>query len=499
MTRTGRFARRERHGHDDHLPIPAGPVSNGECVPAAGNPGDRAINEWVRLSIDGSARRLGVDRRRFLQGAGAVAVSLAAFELAGCSSRATSTGRAAAHRGRGGRQPNVILFSEGAHGPYQGGMGNRPYTASQLAEIRSFGFGSFTMGAGLFLGQAGTSTGQPGFKWSATPVSSDSGYDQQFLYGQAGVPTSVSTMAHAAGLKVYLYMYLAATASTGIAAPRISPCAGNWSDDAAWMHWNTLMQDLGGALAWMGFDGILLDTEVEGQYWAWTGPGGLSSHALTNSLVASRARGWVEALNTGAGFQVPIYTYMSESQSAQFPDCFFQYFCAYNGNNTTWAADISNSVYPAFVYGMAKGTTAPVVSGDPAFYYVGKICGGASPFGTGVTTGTGGTTSWSEALNMNLNGGATYHGVTYQGFKNFRVNLSGTQTPLPSNAYLTPILWVADNDEHVWTTAEFGTALPPILNHLGYNTYMIFQGKTFINYSDNTNTSPPAGYTPVKG
>ena len=103
MAGTGRFGRRQRDRQDDHLPLPAGPISNGEFVPAAGGPRDLAVNEWVRRSVDESARRLGVERRRFLQGAGAVAVSLAAFELAGCSSAPTSTGRAAAHQGRGGR------------------------------------------------------------------------------------------------------------------------------------------------------------------------------------------------------------------------------------------------------------------------------------------------------------------------------------------------------------------------------------------------------------
>ena len=79
------------------------------------------------------------------------------------------------------------------------------------------------MQAGLFVGQAGTSNGQPGFLWSANPVSGNASYDQQFLYGKAGEPTSVSTMAHAVGLKVYLYFYLAATAPSGIAAQDYPP------------------------------------------------------------------------------------------------------------------------------------------------------------------------------------------------------------------------------------------------------------------------------------
>jgi hypothetical protein len=63
----------------------ASPISNGEFVPFFESAHDRAINRLIRASIDDSARRSGMDRRRFLQGAGAVAASLAAFELAGCS------------------------------------------------------------------------------------------------------------------------------------------------------------------------------------------------------------------------------------------------------------------------------------------------------------------------------------------------------------------------------------------------------------------------------
>jgi hypothetical protein len=87
MAVIGRFSRQLR-GQEDvgRLPLPAGPVSNGEFVPAAATPTDKAINRLIRSSIDAGARRIGVDRRRFLQGAGAVAASLAVFELAGCSS-----------------------------------------------------------------------------------------------------------------------------------------------------------------------------------------------------------------------------------------------------------------------------------------------------------------------------------------------------------------------------------------------------------------------------
>src|SRR5580692_10667935 len=89
MGGVGRFARRLRDRNDDHLPLAAGPVSNGEFVPAAPTAHDRAVNALIRRSIDDASRRTGVDRRRFLQGAGAVAASLGALELAGCSSGAT--------------------------------------------------------------------------------------------------------------------------------------------------------------------------------------------------------------------------------------------------------------------------------------------------------------------------------------------------------------------------------------------------------------------------
>src|SRR3984885_3075092 len=100
----GQFARRQRDRDDvpPHLPLRAGPISNGEFVPAAESSRDRAVNGLIRSSIDDSSRQLGVDRRRFLQGAGAVAASLAVFELAGCSSAPASKLRAAPRPGPGG-------------------------------------------------------------------------------------------------------------------------------------------------------------------------------------------------------------------------------------------------------------------------------------------------------------------------------------------------------------------------------------------------------------
>ena len=93
MAGVGPFSRRLRDRQDDQLPLSAGPVSNGEFVPAGEGARDRAVNELIRETIDDSARRLGLDRRRFLQGAGAVAASLAVFEFAGCASPRRRTRR----------------------------------------------------------------------------------------------------------------------------------------------------------------------------------------------------------------------------------------------------------------------------------------------------------------------------------------------------------------------------------------------------------------------
>jgi hypothetical protein len=68
------------------LPLPPGPVSNGEFVPAPPGTGAEAVDREIRESVDAAAAANGMDRRRFLQTAGGVAASLAAFNLAaGCS------------------------------------------------------------------------------------------------------------------------------------------------------------------------------------------------------------------------------------------------------------------------------------------------------------------------------------------------------------------------------------------------------------------------------
>jgi uncharacterized protein len=81
------------------LPLVLGPVTNGEFLPVAAGPGDIQLAEEVLARADTAARRLRMDRRRFLQSAGGMAALLGAINTAGC----TGPGRRLASPHRGGR------------------------------------------------------------------------------------------------------------------------------------------------------------------------------------------------------------------------------------------------------------------------------------------------------------------------------------------------------------------------------------------------------------
>ena len=78
----------ERHGPDrpPTLPLPPGPVSNGEFLPAPPAADDRHRYAATLRAVEDAAARAGLDRRQFLQTAGGVAAALAVFNLAACSS-----------------------------------------------------------------------------------------------------------------------------------------------------------------------------------------------------------------------------------------------------------------------------------------------------------------------------------------------------------------------------------------------------------------------------
>jgi uncharacterized protein len=69
------------------LPLPPGPVGNGEFVPAAPSAVDDKVLRLIHDEVDAAAMRAGMDRRRFLLSAGGVAASLSVFNLVSCSGR----------------------------------------------------------------------------------------------------------------------------------------------------------------------------------------------------------------------------------------------------------------------------------------------------------------------------------------------------------------------------------------------------------------------------
>lgn len=66
------------------LPFEPGPASNGEFVPRERSRTHRHAAALAHEMADEIARRRGIDRRRFLQGVGGIAVTLAAVNLVGC-------------------------------------------------------------------------------------------------------------------------------------------------------------------------------------------------------------------------------------------------------------------------------------------------------------------------------------------------------------------------------------------------------------------------------
>ncbi len=68
------------------LPFTPGQASNGEFVPAARTPENLRAEALAYEMAADIAWRQGVDRRRFLQGMGGIAVTLAAINIAGCGS-----------------------------------------------------------------------------------------------------------------------------------------------------------------------------------------------------------------------------------------------------------------------------------------------------------------------------------------------------------------------------------------------------------------------------
>jgi uncharacterized protein len=88
----------DQWGDPPRLPFLPGEVSNGEFIPRAPTPRDRAITRLALARAAEAADRTGIDRRRFLQSAGGMAVMLGTLNLAACASD---------DGGRGASQPST--------------------------------------------------------------------------------------------------------------------------------------------------------------------------------------------------------------------------------------------------------------------------------------------------------------------------------------------------------------------------------------------------------
>jgi len=78
-------------------------VTNGEYVPASHRRRDEVIEKLIQDDVDAGARRAGMDRRRFLESAGAVAACLMVYDLVGCTNARHQASGPTSTTGPGGR------------------------------------------------------------------------------------------------------------------------------------------------------------------------------------------------------------------------------------------------------------------------------------------------------------------------------------------------------------------------------------------------------------
>jgi hypothetical protein len=94
--------RRDLARGPEPVPLLPGEVGNGEFVPAPPTARDRRMVAEILDGADAVARRAGIDRRRFLQSAGGIALSLAVFDACAADHGSHAT-RSSTTLGRGGR------------------------------------------------------------------------------------------------------------------------------------------------------------------------------------------------------------------------------------------------------------------------------------------------------------------------------------------------------------------------------------------------------------
>ncbi len=81
---TGRYRDEREPDRPAPLPFRPGPVSNGEFLPREPTARDHEAARLIVARADTAARRVGIDRRRFLQSASGMAVTLGVLNFVGC-------------------------------------------------------------------------------------------------------------------------------------------------------------------------------------------------------------------------------------------------------------------------------------------------------------------------------------------------------------------------------------------------------------------------------
>lgn len=391
-------------------------------------------------------------------------------------------------------------------------------TQAQFNTLASWGVGAIIVGS---------SSGQGG-SWpygfgGSVPFNSSSSNTYQNQLAAAAV------LAHNAGIKVYLGIYIQnyewGTANTTNPAP----CLGNWdpaftdANGNGWGtqttagSWNKMAFDYGCAVAQMNLDGMFWDTEGGGigvgtspgsdfVTWCWcnhnNGYGSSSSLAQQNGWAQTAGANMMAAINAGfqslggnariSGNQVPIITY--QSTVAGYPQLLNGYmdkYYTFTGATTTvtglgtvsYHTAIGASTWTAFLTGVASQTTGPIVLGDSLFYGYQFVTSGG-PYSADSDGG------WARALTDDRN--------------------SLAALSLGSNVFISPFIWPYDNTagnggSGIWSQATWNQAIGPILAGCEGDTYFIFQytplvsgGTLVTNYADNTyNGSPNINYTPL--
>lgn len=394
-------------------------------------------------------------------------------------------------------------------------------TQAQFNTLASWGVGAVNMGSS----SGGGASWPFGFGGSAAFNGSGGGATQTAL-------TAAAVLAHNAGIKVYLGIYLQNYNWGTQVTTNPAPMLGGW--DPAFTDangngygsqttagsWYKMCFDYGAAIAVMNLDGMYWDTEGGGigpsnndfVTWQWrnfnNNYGQTSSQATENANAQTVGANMMAAINAGfqskggnsaiSGNQVPIITYQSNASSigtTQPLNGYLDAWGAFTGNTigvfihgsgtvqVSYHSAIGTSTWSSFLAGVASATTGPIMLGDSTFYGYQVVTSGG-PYSSDSDGG------WARALSANTSALAALS--------------------LGPNVTIAPFVWIYDSDSAnggagIWPQAVWNQAIGPIIAASAGTTYSIFQfsplrsgSSLIVDYTDNTyNGSPNINYTPL--